>query len=371
MDVVPVAVQVPVAGSYSSARSGKPASTRPSGSNVAGAYPTSSRSGLPVADQVPVTGSYSSAVCPPAPSLDSPPMARTRPSRSRTSLPSPELIIDPVRIHVPPGPSTGTGLAEGRARSLGLGDVASRDETASCLNEGEGGSIVRCRHTPAPAASAPPTSNTAAAAASRVMPRPRPRPNRRWIGTGAAIIRRLWISSRRLDGAAGRVARPSRSRSSWPSSSVIGASRRARTPELPTHCLQASVKARFDRTHRAVKASADRLQREVCPEVKDQDHSLVVTERSQRAEQLIAGIDIAERVVDDYGACRAVEGHEADLAPAPQPIAADVDQDPVEPGVEPGGIAKRRSGAPGPDERILRCVLGLGPIAENQAGEPE
>src|SRR4029079_5397504 len=159
MDVVPVAVQVPVAGSYSSARSGKPASTRPSGSNVAGAYPTSSRSGLPVADQVPVTGSYSSAVCPPAPSLESPPMASTRPSRSRTRLPSPGLIIEPVRIHAPPGPSTETGLAEGRASSLGLGILASGDAIAIGPADGAvtGGTTTGCgRRTPDPTARTPP-----------------------------------------------------------------------------------------------------------------------------------------------------------------------------------------------------------------------
>ena len=67
LTIVPVAVQVPLAGSYTSApvvrvvdRPTSPTSTLPSRSNVAG----NRRGGLsmfPVADQVPVAGSYSSA----------------------------------------------------------------------------------------------------------------------------------------------------------------------------------------------------------------------------------------------------------------------------------------------------------------------
>src|SRR6476469_452325 len=114
-------------------------------------------------------------------------------------LPKRGVIIDPVAIHEPE-PAARSGLAEGRARSLGLGDVASGEATASGPKDGAGGMTAGRHRMPDPAASAPPTSITAAAAASRVMLRPRP--NRRRVGAGAAIVRRLSISSRRLDGAA-------------------------------------------------------------------------------------------------------------------------------------------------------------------------
>src|SRR5262245_44250137 len=142
-------------------------------------------------------------------------------------------------------------------------------------------------------------------------------------------------------------------------------------PELSAHRLQASVQARLDRAYGAIKPDSDRLQREVRPEMEDQDHPLVVTEGAQRAEQLVVGKHLREWVGGGYRVGGAVEGHQADLAATPQPIAADVDQDPVEPCVETGRVAQRGSGAPGPDQRILRGVLGFSVIAEDQAGQPE
>ena len=56
----PVAAQVPLSGSYSSAPSASPTRTVPSGSTVAGKR-VWVLSMLPVADQVPLAGSYTSA----------------------------------------------------------------------------------------------------------------------------------------------------------------------------------------------------------------------------------------------------------------------------------------------------------------------
>ena len=85
------------------------------------------------------------------------------------------VAIVPVGIQTPPGPATGIGLADGAADSLGLGDVASGDAVATATTDGSGtgGTTVGSRSRPEPAANAPPTSNRAAAASS-VMPRPRP-----------------------------------------------------------------------------------------------------------------------------------------------------------------------------------------------------
>ncbi len=69
LTIFPVAVQVPLAGSYTSApttrlsaagSSTSPTSTVPSRSNVAG-KPAWGLSMFPVADQVPLSGSYNSA----------------------------------------------------------------------------------------------------------------------------------------------------------------------------------------------------------------------------------------------------------------------------------------------------------------------
>ena len=50
-----------------------------------------------------------------------------------------------------------------------------------------------------------------------------------------------------------------------------------------------------------------------------------------------------------------------------QAVAADVDEDPIEPGLEPGWIAQRRPPAPGLDERVVRRVLRLDRVAEDGA----
>ena len=44
------------------------------------------------------------------------------------------VTIDPVGIQTPPGPATGIGLADGAADSLGLGDVASGDAVATAID---------------------------------------------------------------------------------------------------------------------------------------------------------------------------------------------------------------------------------------------
>src|SRR6188474_1306801 len=105
---------------------------------------------LPVADHVPLAGSYSSAEV----SSDSPPLPPTKstwPSRSCTAAcPGRGVPIDPVRIQTPPGPATGTGLADGAADSLGLGNVASGDAVATAITEGSGtgGTTVGRRRRP-------------------------------------------------------------------------------------------------------------------------------------------------------------------------------------------------------------------------------
>ena len=52
-----------------------------------------------------------------------------------------------------------------------------------------------------------------------------------------------------------------------------------------------------------------------------------------------------------------------------QPIAAGVDEDPVEPRLEPRRVAQRLPLAPGLDERVVRRVLRLGRVAQDRPGQ--
>jgi hypothetical protein len=51
-------------------------------------------------------------------------------------------------------------------------------------------------------------------------------------------------------------------------------------------------------------------------------------------------------------------------------VAADVEQDPVEPGIEPARVAERSPAGPGPGYGFLSCVFGLVAVAEDESGEP-
>ncbi len=65
-----------------------------------------------------------------------------------------------------------------------------------------------------------------------------------------------------------------------------------------------------------------------------------------------------------------VEGNDANRPGMPHPVAADVDEDPVEPGVEPIHLAQCSPTRPGPGDSFLRRVFGLVAIAQDQGCEP-
>jgi hypothetical protein len=131
------------------------------------------------------------------------------------------------------------------------------------------------------------------------------------------------------------------------------------------------MEARLDGADRAVEASANRLEGQVGPEMQDQHDALVVAERPDRTKQLIVSVDPAEWVIDDDGPGDGIKGQEADLAATAEPISTYVDEDPVKPSIEARGIPQRRRRPPRSDQSILRRVLGLRLIAQNQAREPE
>src|SRR5271157_4967935 len=115
----PVALNLPVAGSYTCAApielvpSLPPTkSTRPSASLVVEAMPMSLTAG-PVLVNLPVSGSYISGDVAAFPTI------RTRPSRSSVAVPLSEVVIEPVGVKVPgaPGGAVDVGAGEGTALS--------------------------------------------------------------------------------------------------------------------------------------------------------------------------------------------------------------------------------------------------------------
>ena len=56
-------------------------------------------------------------------------------------------------------------------------------------------------------------------------------------------------------------------------------------------------------------------------------------------------------------------------ARGPQPVATGVDEDPVEPRLEPRRVAQRRPLPPGLLERVVRRVLGVGRVVQDRAGQ--
>src|SRR5437867_1487925 len=103
-DMLPVTVQDPLSGSYSSAeaRLSAPAtSTLPSGRSVA-LWKTRSTPMLPVAVQVPRSASYTSAEARTRPSPPKPPATSTLPSDSSVAVKSVRTsIMFPVAVHDP------------------------------------------------------------------------------------------------------------------------------------------------------------------------------------------------------------------------------------------------------------------------------
>ena len=54
----------------------------------------------------------------------------------------------------------------------------------------------------------------------------------------------------------------------------------------------------------------------------------------------------------------------------PQPVAASIDQDAPEPGVEPAGIPQAVEASPGSHGGVVDGVLGFDPVSEDHGGEP-
>src|SRR5712691_11469305 len=101
----------------------------------------------------------------------------------------------------------------------------------------------------------------------------------------------------------------------------------------------------------------------------ENDHDLQVgIEGSHRSNGLVSVKKTLEWVVSRAHGRGVVERDLANLAATPELIAADIDEDPIEPGLETGGVAQETGRSPGPQQRLLCRVLRFLPIAEDQAG---
>jgi hypothetical protein len=80
-------------------------------------------------------------------------------------------------------------------------------------------------------------------------------------------------------------------------------------------------------------------------------------------------MEISEWVRRWPGSHGVVDSDECDAPPTPKAIATDVDEDPIEPGLEVLRIAKGSRCRPGAKESVLRGVLGLVRVPKDEASK--
>jgi hypothetical protein len=136
--------------------------------------------------------------------------------------------------------------------------------------------------------------------------------------------------------------------------------------EPTPHRRQTPVESRLDRPDGPADALCDTFQGQVGPVV-EQDHDpLVVIECGHRPENLVAIEDRPERIPLGAGESGIIDRDHSNLAATAEAITADVDEDSVEPRLESGRVAQRSGRPPGPQQGILRRILRLMLIAEDQ-----
>jgi hypothetical protein len=101
--------------------------------------------------------------------------------------------------------------------------------------------------------------------------------------------------------------------------------------------------------------------------VEDEDDSLVRVQVGHRPDDLVPIKDRPEWIPPIRLGILRVDRDERDPTPAAEPVAADVHQDPIEPGLEPGWVAQGSRRLPGPHQGVLGRVLSLVLVAEEHA----
>jgi len=111
-------------------------------------------------------------------------------------------------------------------------------------------------------------------------------------------------------------------------------------------------------------------QRQVGEVVQHDDYPLVRIKERHRPNRLVPLQDAPEWIGLRDRLGDRVEWDEAHSAAAAEAVATDVDQDPIEPGLEAIGIAQRPGGAPGAQERLLGRVLRLELVTKDESRQP-
>jgi hypothetical protein len=122
--------------------------------------------------------------------------------------------------------------------------------------------------------------------------------------------------------------------------------------------LNRVVEPGFDRPEPLAGLFGDLLERELGEVAQDDDHSLVGWQPVHGSAEGI-GFSAALGPVLGLRLGHAVHRQEPDATPAAQPVATDVDHDPLEPGIEAIRVAEAGEALPGDQRGILDRILGL------------
>lgn len=112
------------------------------------------------------------------------------------------------------------------------------------------------------------------------------------------------------------------------------------------------------------------LDGKVAIEAKDHDDPMIRGESAEGALEAVALIDGPMGVMRGNRLSRVSQVVVASVSPSSEAVAARVDEDPPEPGVEPLGIAEPMVVAPCSDERIVGRIFRLLCVAKDEAGKP-
>ena len=130
------------------------------------------------------------------------------------------------------------------------------------------------------------------------------------------------------------------------------------------------MESRADRAYRCADRTCNFLHREVAVVAKDDGDAVIGTEGRERAAEGIAVVDAEMGVMrGSRRSCSIQIVVASDLA-ATEPIAAGVDEDSGEPGVEPIGIAEPAMLLPSSNERVVGRIFRLLCVSEDEASQP-
>jgi hypothetical protein len=128
------------------------------------------------------------------------------------------------------------------------------------------------------------------------------------------------------------------------------------------------MKPRFDSADWYLKAGGHSIEWQVGPIVEDDDQPFVEWQDRHVPQDVVASKDVREWI-GLVGSESLVERQEPDHLSSPNPIAADIDEDAIQPGWEPFYVTKPVQRAPCDQQRILDGILGVLGIAQDQAGQ--